>query len=150
MMRTTGLLLLSSILLFAASCSDKINLSLLDGNYTGHYYYSGPGETRSIKSQNTVSVNLSGKEFTSTGGTSRIPAGGAGEFSLIDKEEVQFNDKHVWTADFDWNLILNGRFIYELKNDSLILTRKFEICKTCAIKPGMLPGSYQYRLKRTN
>jgi hypothetical protein len=149
-MRTTGLLLLFSILLFAASCSDKINLSLLDGNYTGDYYYAGPGETRSIKSQNSVSVNLSGKEYTSSGGVSRIPAGGAGEFNLVDKEEVQFNDKHVWTADFDWNLILNGRFIYELKNDSLILTRKFEICKTCAIKPGMLPGSYQYRLKRTN
>ncbi len=149
-MRTTGLLLLFSILLFTASCSDKINLSLLDGNYTGHYYYAGPGETRSIKSQNTVTVNLSGKEYSSTGDASRIPAGGAGEFNLVDKEEVQFSDKHVWTADFDWNLILNGRFIYELKNDSLILTRKFEICKTCNIKPGMIPGAYQYRLKRTN
>jgi len=149
-MKPTGLLLLFSILLFAASCSDKINLSLLDGNYTGYYYYTGPGETKTIKSQNTVTVNLSGKEYHSSGDASRIPAGGAGEFTLVDKEEVQFNDKHVWTADFDWNLILNGRFIYELKNDSLILTRKFEICKTCSIKPGMLPGSYQYRLKRTN
>ena len=149
-MRTTRLLLLFSILLFAASCSDKINLSVLDGNYTGQYYYSGPGETRTIKSQDQVSVTLSGKEFTSTGGPSRIPAGGAGEFTLVDKKEVQFSDKHVWTADFDWNLILNGRFIYELKNDSLILTRKFEVCTTCAIKPGMLPGSYQYRLKRIN
>lgn len=149
-MKPTGLLLLFSILLFAVSCSDKINLSLLDGNYTGDYYYTGPGESRPIKSENTVSVNLSGKEYSSTGGVSRIPAGGGGEFNLVDKEEVQFSDKHVWTADFDWNLILNGQFIYELKNDSLILTRKFEICKTCAIKPGMIPGSYQYRLKRTN
>jgi len=122
----------------------------LDGNYTGHYYFTGPGETRTIKSQNTVSVRLSDKEYTSSGETSRIPAGGSGEFNLVDKEEIQFSDKHVWTADFDWNLILNGRFIYELKNDSLILTRKFEICKTCSIKPGMLPGLYQYRLKRTD
>ncbi len=149
-MRTTGLLLLFTISLFSTACSDKINLSLLDGTYTGHYYYAGPGETKTIKSQNPVSLSLSGKEYSSTSEASRIPAGGAGDFNMVNKEEVNFNDKHTWTADFDWNLILNGRFIYELKNDSLILTRKFEICKTCSVKPGMLPGSYQYRLKRTN
>ncbi len=149
-MRTTGLLFLFSLLLFTASCSDKINLTLLDGNYTGSFYYTGPGETKTVISKETISVSLSGSEYTSTGEASRIPAGGAGEFNLVDKEEVQFNDKHVWTADFDWNLILNGSFIYELKNDSLILTRKFEICKTCAIKPGMMPVLYQYRLKRTD
>ena len=149
-MRATGLILFFSILLFFASCSDKLNLNLLNGNYTGHYYHAGPGETNIIKSQNTISVSISGKEYTSTGQASRMPAGGAGEFNLIDRTEANFSDKHAWTADFDWNLILNGRFIYELKNDSLILTRKFEICKTCSIKPGMMPGLYQYRLKRTN
>ncbi|MFA6947037.1 MAG: hypothetical protein WC220_14160 [Pedobacter sp.] len=149
-MKQTGLLLLFTILLSSVSCSDKLNLNLLDGNYTGHYYHAGPGETKIIKSQNTISVSLSGKEYTSSGEASRIPAGGAGELNLIDKEEANFTDKHAWTADFNWNLILNGRFIYELKNDSLILTRKFEICKTCAIKPGMMPGLYQYRLMRTN
>lgn len=149
-MKHVRLPLLFTLLLFSGACSDKLNLSLLDGHYKGYFYHIRPGDTRYLKSPEPISLNLLEKEYTSTGSDSRIPAGGSGEFILINKDDIEFTDKHVWTADFDWNLILNGRFIYEFKTDSLILTRKFENCKTCAIKPGMMPGLYQYRLKRTN
>lgn len=149
-MKYVRLTLLFTLLLFSGACSDKLNLSLLDGNYKGNFYHIRPGDTNYFTSSEHISLNLLKKEYTSTGTDSRIPAGGSGEFILINKNDVEFTDKQVWTADFDWNLILNGRYIYEFKNDSLILTRKFEICKTCIIKPGMMPGLYQYRLKRTN
>ena len=149
-MKHARLFSLTTLLLFTGACSDKLNLNLLDGNYSGYYYHIRPGDTNYIKSEEPLSLSLLDKKYTSTGSASRIPAGGSGEYSLLNKEEIEFSDKHAWTADFDWNLILNGRFLYELKNDSLILTRKFEICAACSIKPGMMPGLYQYRLKRTN
>lgn len=149
-MKHNRLPFLFTFLIFMASCSDKLNVNLLAGNYTGFFYYTPPGETKSKGSQEAVSLNLTGNTYSSTGIPDRIPAGGSGEFSVLNNNEVEFKDKNIWTADFDWKLILNGRFKYELKNDSLILTRFFEICATCEIKPGMLPGQYQYRLMRPN
>lgn len=143
-MKRNKLILLFTFLLFLGSCSDKLNLKLLEGRYRGYFYYIPPGETTSGKSKEEVNLDLAGKEYFSGGGSDRIPAGGSGEFIPLNNKEMEFKDKNIWTANFDWNLILNGHYSYELKNDSLILTRYFEL------KPGMMPGLYQYRLKRLN
>lgn len=70
---------------------------------------------------------------------------GSGKFSLQGNSIVRFEDKNIWTADFDWGLILNGDYQYKTKGDSLILTK---------ILPALpyantVYNYYQYRLKRT-
>lgn len=143
-------LLITFAVLILSSCSDKLNLSALEGKYTGFFYHIPPGETKTTKGQSEIDVDLIGTDFSAGKAPDRLPAGGSGKFSILNSKEVEFTDKNFWTADFDWNLILNGRYRYENVNDSLILTRQFETCATCEIKPGMMPGSYQYRLKRVN
>ncbi len=149
-MRNKQLPLLITFVIMLSSCSDKLSLSSMEGKYTGFFYHTPPGETKTVKGETQINLDLTGTEFSAGKGPDKIPAGGSGKFSVLNSKEVEFTDKNYWTADFDWNLILNGRYRYENVNDSLILTRQFETCATCEIKPGMMPGSYQYRLKRLN
>ncbi|MEJ7778803.1 MAG: hypothetical protein WKF68_04355 [Daejeonella sp.] len=149
-MKNKQLPLLIIFAIMLSSCSDKLNLSSLEGKYAGFFYHIPPGETKTVKSQAEINVDLRGTDFSAGKAPDRIPAGGSGKFTILNQKEVEFKDNNIWTADFDWNLVLNGRYKYEHVNDSLILTRKFESCTTCEIKPGMMPGSYQYRLKRVN
>ncbi|WP_276364094.1 hypothetical protein [Daejeonella sp. H1SJ63] len=144
--RHFSLIIFFSVITLLGACSEKLNLVVLDGSYKGFFYYIPAGGTQITKSAEEVSVILNGKEYTSTGSTGRIPAGGTGKYSVLSNNIVQFQDERVWTADFDWNMILNGNYRYEVKNDSLILTRNFELCSSCNTTNGL----YQYRLKRIN
>lgn len=144
--RQFSLIIFFSIITFLGACSEKLNLVVIDGNYKGWFYYIPPNGTQITKSDEEIAVNLNGKEYTSSGSTNRVPAGGTGKYTVLNNNEVQFNDERIWTADFDWGLILNGNYKYEIKKDSLILTRNFEICPSC----NTINGLYQYRLKRIN
>ncbi len=144
--RQFSLIIFFSIITLLGACSEKLNLVVIDGNYKGLFYYIPPNGTQVTKSEEEVTVNLNAKEYTSSGSTNRVPAGGTGKYTVLNNNEVQFNDERVWTADFDWSLILNGNYRYEIKKDSLILTRNFEICSFCNTTKGL----YQYRLKRIN
>lgn len=129
---------------FLLSC-EKEESKLLLGQYSGEYYYRSHSMSAPEKSVNAVNLNLDkGNTFESKGFKDRKPAGGSGDYKILKNSIVEFTDKNVWTADFDWKLILNGRFIFELKQDSLILTRYMEPCPKCIV----LPSFYQYRLKR--
>ena len=126
-----------------AGCSDKLNLSTLNGTYTGKFYYSPPADTTLTVAE--ASVSFSDNTYSSQGNTNYIPAGGAGTLEILEDNLINFKDKNIWTANFDWGLILNGKYKYELKSDSLILTRYREPCDSCKFALSL----YQYRLKRS-
>ncbi len=103
------------------SCSEKdLDGSIPAGDYTGTFSvnyadgstYSGP-VTVSFSSDNT---------YTSSGNEDRYPAGGNGSYS-IRRGQFSFEDKNLWTANFDWGLILNGEYTYSFTNDKLTLTK---------------------------
>ncbi len=139
------LLLMTSILL---SCGKERELKLLSGGYSGYYYYNKGDTQYATKSVSPVNLDLQASgQYYSTGNPDRIPAGGEGNFTINRKNtSIEFEEKNTWTSDFDPQLILNGRFDYEVKGDSLILTRYRASCPQCS----MLPSFYQYRLKRVN
>ena len=137
------------MLLFAVftlgACSEKSDLKLLYGKYAGDYFYVRFAESEHLKSELPIAVEIDkNKGYFSSGNPDRKPAGGSGKFSLEDENIINFKDKNIWTQDFDARLILNGRFTYEFKGDSLILTRYVEPCPYC----NQLPSFFQYRLKR--
>lgn len=124
------------MLLFIA-CKKENNARDFKGTYTGTF--------RTIVNQNILSTDF---EMTLIDKTFKVNKGAklaSGEFKVDDTKTVTFADKNVWTADFDWNLILNGTYIYEAKGDSLILTK---IIKSDPAW-NSVPVSYQYRLKRS-
>lgn len=113
------------------SCQKNIN-KITDGTYTGRftvYYNSG------IKTGIT-SVEFKKGRFVCKGNTDRIPAGGSGSFS-IEENKIKFNDENFWTADFDWNLVLDGTYNYSFNGKKLLFS---------ANKNNV--GTYKYDLTR--
>lgn len=151
-MKNLHYVLLSFLALITASCDENSSPSVsLDGNYSGYFYYIPPGETNVVKAPTPLSIKLDGTQFSVSKIFSKFPAGGSGTFSVLNNKEVDFKDENFWTADFDWNLILNGRYSYSIDKDSLILTRTRPACSSCdyANFPLDKPSLYQYRLGKS-
>jgi hypothetical protein len=126
-----GLAILSlSILLL--SC-EKIQLKSKNGTYKGTFtvtYNNG------IVRAGETTLELKNGEFSCSKNSNRVPAGGSGTFS-INENEITFTDENAWTADFDWNLILEGTYNCEFQGKKLIIS---------ADKNGL--GHYKYELEK--
>jgi hypothetical protein len=122
-----------SISLFACKKDDT---KTFDGNYTGTFRTLVQGKL--VRSD--FNVSLQAKQFNVTKGDNI----GSGTFQSSKTNELTFTDQIARTADFNWNVLLNGTYTAEVKGDSLILT------KYPPSGPLALPeyNYYQYRLKR--
>lgn len=140
----TRILLMLTILFTLPACTDKLTANALNGTFEGEFLYRSP-EGGSVRSAKT-NVSFSDNNYSSLGNANYIPAGGSGTFEIQKENILKFEDKNIWTANFDWLLILNGNYKYQIKNDSLILTRYSEPCANCSTANSL----YQYRLKRIN
>lgn len=130
-MRTIFLALTFFSIAFLWSCN-KDDIDLEEGTYKGVFtvtYSSGvqTGET---------SIELKNGRYSCSGNSNRVPAGGFGTYSL-KRGKITFYDEGFWTADFDWNLILNGQYNYTFNGKRL---------KISAIKNGV--GHYKYDLEK--
>ncbi|SNZ00850.1 hypothetical protein [Flagellimonas pacifica] len=123
------------VVAFFINCSKSENDSptTLEGEYEGVFTVKyGNDETLS----NPVQVSLINGQFSSSTGANRLPAGGNGKYK-VQNTTIEFNDENVWTADFDWNLILNGEYNYSLTENKLIISaHKNDV------------GFYKYELKK--
>lgn len=125
-------------LILLTSCSEKLEFARVKGTYSGTFHYFSNADSK--QSANApVTVYFTQNAFESSAGGNYIPAGGAGVFTLLDGRRIRFEDRKAWTANFDWGLILSGEYHYQVKRDSLILTKGTE-----------KQSLYQYRLKRIN
>lgn len=131
------------ILVLALGCSDKLSPDTLNGRYTGTFHYISPADGQQTSAG--AQVIFSDGKFQSAGNANHIPAGGSGSFVFTGDKFIEFRDENIWTANFDWGLILNGKYNYRVQADSLTLTRYVEPCPDCS----MMPYLYQYRLKRS-
>jgi len=124
------LTIFSFVLLILACKKDNINI--IDGTYKGTFTLtSGSG----VQTGQTT-LELKNGKFVCSGNSNRIPAGGSGTFSS-DNSQITFQDENTWTAEFDWNLILNGKYDYSFDGKKLILSAN----KTNS-------GNYKYILEK--
>jgi hypothetical protein len=125
-----------SLLTFALSaCKKEKNQPLLDGTYSGTF-------KTWVNNKEQVSdfeVTLNAQRFTTTKG-----GAGRGSFKIINSDNIKFADELFYTANFDWNTLLSGDYLYRVNGDSLILDKVF---MQSARDPSQY---YQYRLKRIN
>lgn len=121
-----------------SACSDETvqtTASLPAGTYTGTFTvqyndnssYSAP-----------VSLVISGKRYSCSSGENRIPAGGTGTFE-VKGTQIVFSEESIWTADFDWNLILSGEYSLTVAGSQV------EISNTTNSL-----GTYRYRLEKAS
>ncbi len=113
MKQFTFLLLGFLLLTLVFSCSSE-NKPIEDGIYSGTFKveYSNGFQTGA-----TV-LEFNADRYLCHGNQNRIPAGGSGTF-MADDDQIVFQDESFWTADFDWNLILNGTYDYEFDGSNL-------------------------------
>jgi hypothetical protein len=134
-MKSKFILTLFIGLLICSSSCDKdgdIDSTILNGEYEGIFTVEYNSQTYS----NPVTVSFNSGQFLSSSGPNRFPAGGSGKYEVL-KNTIEFTDENFWTADFDWNLILNGSYDYSIKGNELVFSaNKNDV------------GFYKYELKK--
>ena len=96
-----------TIITLLIGCKKK-NLNIEEGTYSGTLtvtYDSG------FQKEFSTFVELGNSIYTCT-------SRGSGTYS-IEKDKIVFNDEKFWTADFDWNLILDGQYDYTFTGEKL-------------------------------
>lgn len=116
-----GFIIALTILSFALTGCEEEILTKFTGKYAGIFICSNSGS--STRPSGPASITFDGNTYTSTGNEDRIPAGGSGNFEILNSQSVRFRDHNLWTADFDWGLILNGEYNYKAEGDSLFLAK---------------------------
>lgn len=97
------------------SCK-KDRQDLKDGTYKGTFKANYTQGTQ----EGPVTIVINGNNYQCSTGTDNIPGGGSGSFSQ-EKKTIIFTDVNNYTADFDWNLILNGTYGYTFDGSRLKL-----------------------------
>lgn len=86
----------------------------IQGNYTGIFERNGH--------KAHVELTFDNGTWSGKSEIEKFPALCHGTYS-ISGNEIIFENACVWTAEFDWTLILSGAWNYRLHRNSLILTK---------------------------
>jgi hypothetical protein len=106
-----------TLLIIIVSCNkseEVIYSPNTNGNYTGIF------ERNGISSN--VQLNLVNGSFNGQSVIQKFPALCNGTY-LISCNTIAFDNNCAWTADFDWTLILNGEWNYNMNGNILLLTK---------------------------
>ena len=117
------------VLIFSACKKEKAIPVNLKGTYTGKLYSTNTGIA-----ETDAQLVIADKTYNATINT-LFGANSRGSYVVNDKE-ITFTDSLVHTANFDWGLILGGKYTSTTKGDSLILVKKGNMY------------NYTYRLKK--
>lgn len=106
-----------TLITLLSSCQKDDWKTIMDGTYKGIFTVTYSSGTQ----RGEATLELKDGKFSCSGNSNRIPAGGSGTF-VSDNKKITFNDENFWTADFDWNLILNGEYDYTFDGKKLIIS----------------------------
>ena len=118
-MKRLFLLLLSLIGLFSCNKTNTINQPISDGTYKGTFQrqVSGNGQI------STITINFNSGIWTGQSQIAKYPALCSGSYKTNSDSEIIFQNACVWTAEFDWTLILSDTFKIKTVGDSLELVK---------------------------
>ena len=95
------------LLLVTGSCKKSAPTPDLNGTYTGTFQREPGGR------MSQVSLVFSDGEWSGTSQISKYPALCSGTYEVTSNDKIIFTNGCIWTAEFDWALILGGE--YDLK-----------------------------------
>ena len=89
-----------------------------------------------------VTMTFLSNAWTGTSDITKYPALCNGTYSLKG-DTIIFENNCAWTTEFDWSLILSGKYVLEINEDSVEIYRNY---------PRTEPVSYtdRYKLKKIN
>ena len=122
-MKKVAIFLWASMLILSSCESEKNNnLKIPDGTYNGTFQrqsaFGGVGEI------SNVTITFSSYTWTGESDKAKYPALCHGKYKLGD-QIITFTNECIWTADFDWTLILSGDFNYTYDGKLLEMIRDY-------------------------
>lgn len=105
-----------TFMLLFSSCKKTAKTSIAEGTYSGTFKVTYNTGTQT----GPVTVDLINSNYNCSYNLNKIPAGGSGSYSYTN-DKITFSDQGIWTADFDWGLVLGGEYNYSLSENSLII-----------------------------
>lgn len=101
-------------------CTDHDQNGTIEGTYSGTFYR----VTNGVKGHTSnVTLTFSGNEYSGNSSVVKYPALCNGTFTQT-AEMMSFTNGCMWTAEFDWTLILSGDFKITRNDDELILVKE--------------------------
>lgn len=115
------------------SCDKNNNDEIMEGTYKGTFSatYKSGGDVQ--KGQTTIV--LKDGTFSCTGNANRIPAGGSGTYK-VSGSTITFDDANSWTADFNFDLVLDSSYSYSVDGRVLLIRKE------------TASGIYQYSMEK--
>ena len=110
--------ILTALIFLTISCKKYNSTSIPIGTYQGTFQRSV------INTVSNVTIKFSSKDFEGQSQYIHYPDICNGTF-LISQDTISFGNACVYTADFDWSLILSGKYKVSVFGDSLIITRAY-------------------------
>lgn len=110
------ILILLCLLITMVGCSDDDDIiqSNINGNYVGIFERNG--------NTSNVVLTFTNGTFNGQSAIEKFPALCNGTFA-ISGNTITFTNECVWTADFDWSLILSNQWDFSLNNNVLIMIK---------------------------
>ena len=109
------LIVLGIVLIMRCNKNDDENSqSEINGEYIG--FFERNGNTSNIE------LNFTNGIYSGQSETEKFPAICNGNYS-ISNNSIEFENVCVWTAEFDWTLILDENWNYTIENNILIMTK---------------------------
>lgn len=99
------------LIIYACNQNDDIK-TIIEGNYVGIF-------ERNANTSN-VELNFHSGTYSGKSQIEKFPAICDGTYS-ISENIITFKSECIWTAEFDWSLILAEKWTYTHTNDTLIM-----------------------------
>ncbi len=104
----------------ATSCKKEGSLIIPNGTYTGTFKRVGPASTLT----SNVTLSITGNLWEGESQYPKYPALCRGSFKISGTDQIIFENDCVWTADFDWTLILSQTYQVKREGNNLEIWRE--------------------------
>ena len=110
------------ITVLPACKKSKAVTAIPDGKYTGTFQREPPSGVGPISH---IKLNFFGNTFSGESDMEKYPAVCHGTYNITNDTTASFNNGCVWTANFDWSLIVSQQYTLQLSGSNLQLTRLY-------------------------
>jgi len=110
-----------SMVMFGCEEGEDIPLTKFEGTYTGTFQRTVGNEAGEISQ---VTVTFENNSWEGQSATPQYPALCKGTY-LVKGNIISFENHCMFTADFDWTLILKGEYEMERSENTLTLTKVY-------------------------
>lgn len=111
------------VVFMLSSCEKSDKVEPFAARYKGHFVRT-TGNALENPAMSNVTLEFTDNTFSGSSNTMNYPAICQGSFT-ISQTKINISNSCMFTANFDWTLIFNGEYNYDLSGDQLRIWRDY-------------------------